>query len=196
MRQIAIVSTLAVLCAALCYAPAVAQDMTPEQQQAMMKAMAPGEHHKHLARFAGKYEYTSKMWMAPGAPPMESKGTSESKMMLGGRYLQDKVDGNYGGMPFEGRGWAGYDNMAGKYVMVWIDNMGTMILVAEGSCSEDGKTITYEGEMPYAGMDGKIPYKQVLKIIDENHNVMEWWTPPPTGGEMTMMMELKFTRVE
>jgi hypothetical protein len=196
MRQIAMICVFAVMAAALCYAPAVAQDMTPEQQQAMMKAMTPGEHHKHLAKFAGKFEYTSKMWMAPGTPPMESKGTAESKMVMGGRYLHDHVEGNYGGMPFEGMGWAGYDNMADEYVIAWIDNMGTMILRATGECSEDGNTITYEGEMPYPGMDADMPFRQVLRIVDEKHHVMEWWSPSPSGGEMAMMMELKFTRVE
>jgi hypothetical protein len=47
--------------------------MTPEQQQAMMKAMTPGEHHKHIAQFAGKFEYTSKMWMTPGTEPIPYK---------------------------------------------------------------------------------------------------------------------------
>ena len=38
---------------------------------AVMKLAAPGEHHQHLARIAGDWKAASKMWMEPGAPPIE-----------------------------------------------------------------------------------------------------------------------------
>jgi hypothetical protein len=109
---------------------AVAQQMTPEEQEAMMKAMTPGEHHQHLARFAGKFEASVKMWMAPGGPAQDSKGTSESTMILGGRYLQDLVKSDIAGMPFEGMGITGYDNISQQYCFAWVDNMGTGIMAA------------------------------------------------------------------
>jgi hypothetical protein len=174
---------------------ALAQDMSPEQQQAMMKAMTPGEHHKHLARFAGKFEYTSKMWMAPGAPAMESKGTSESKMIMGGRYLQDLVEGDAMGMPFEGLGIMGYDNVAGEYTFAWIDNMGTGITRATGKCSNDGKVITLEGSVPYPGMPDPVPFKEVITYVDAKHHKLEWFMPSQKG-EMFKTMELSYVRIE
>jgi len=173
-----------------------AQDMTPEQQAAMMKAMQPGEHHKHLAQFAGKFEYTSKMWMQKGMPAMESSGTSESQMILGGRYLEDVVLGNYGGMPFEGRGLMGYDNTTREYSFTWIDNMGTGMISATGKCSDNGKTITMDGKMMSPTMEGEMPFREVLRVVDAKHHVMEWYGPSPDGGEMFKMMELSYTRLD
>lgn len=175
---------------------AVAQDMTPEQQAAMMKAMQPGEHHKHLAQFAGKFEYTSKMWMQKGMPAMESGGTSKSQMILGGRYLEDVVLGNFGGMPFEGRALMGYDNTTGEYSFAWIDNMGTGMMRATGQCSDNGKTITLDGTTMSPTMDGEMPFREVIRVIDDKHHVMEWYMPSPDGGEMFKMMELSYTRLD
>jgi hypothetical protein len=177
------------------FGAALAQDMTPEQQQAMMKAMTPGDHHKHLERFAGKFEYTSKMWMAPGAPAMESKGTSESTMIMGGRYLKDVVSGNAMGMPFEGLGVMGYDNVTGEYTVAWVDNMGTGILRASGACSDDGKVLTFEGSMPYPGVPEPIPFKEVITYVDDKHHTMVWYMPSK-DGEMFKSMELSYTRIE
>jgi hypothetical protein len=194
MKKTTAIFAAAILASLAIVSPTTAQDMTPEQQQAMMKAMTPGKQHKNLSRWSGKFEYTSKMWMAPGAPPMESKGTSEAEMIMGGRYLQDKVVGNYGGMPFEGTGWTGYDNLKEAYTFVWIDNMGTGFTTASGQASDDGNTITFEGKQPFPGM-GEVAFKQVIRMIDAGHHVMEWYFPTP-AGEMFKMMELSYTRIE
>jgi hypothetical protein len=193
-RYLAILLVVAALVAAIA-GMAPAQDMTEEQQAAMMKAMTPGEHHKHLAQFAGKFEYTSKMWMHPGVPAMESSGSSEAKMILGGRYLEDVVKGTYTGMPYEGRGLTGFDNMTGEYKLVWVDNFSTGMLRATGKCSEDGKTITLEGTSMSPTMAGEMPFKEVIRIVDDKHHIMEWYAPGP-GGEMFKMMEMSYTRVD
>jgi len=91
--------------------PALAQDkpkdapgMSNAEMEAMMKAMAPGEQQKKLARFAGDWTFTNKAWMAPGQPPMESTGTMHGVILFGGRYVEHTWKGNMMGMPFEGRG--------------------------------------------------------------------------------------------
>jgi hypothetical protein len=172
-----------------------AQEMSPEKQQAMMKAMTPGEHHQHLARFAGKFEYTSKMWMEPGAPPMESKGTSNAKMVMGGRYLQDYVDGNFAGMKFEGMGLTGFDNLSGEYTFAWIDNMSTTIMRGSGTCSGGGNVITLEGTVLAPGEPEPLPFKQVMTYVDDNSHKMEWYMPSERG-EMFKTMELVYTRLK
>src|SRR5260370_9404752 len=54
--------------------------------EAMMKAATPGEMHKKLEPFAGEWNYSMKMWMDPNKPPTDSKGTAETKWVMGGRY--------------------------------------------------------------------------------------------------------------
>src|SRR5215213_2959322 len=122
---------------ALTAVPAMAQDKPKETappgmdqaaMEAMMKAISPGENHKHVTRYAGDWTYAGKMWMDPGQPPTESTGTMHGEAILDGRYVQTVWKGNFMGMPFEGRGTNGYDNLSKQYVSTWIDNMGTGIM--------------------------------------------------------------------
>src|SRR5688572_10104353 len=107
-RQSILVLWIAVLCATLALAgeekPAAAAAGAPgaAEMEAMMKAMSPGEPHKKLAKLAGDFTYTSKMWMDPSQAPATSSGTMHGDMILGGRYVRAVWKGDVMGMPFEG----------------------------------------------------------------------------------------------
>jgi hypothetical protein len=166
-------------------APAIsAADM-----EAMQKAMSPGEQHKHLALLAGDWTYTSKMWMDPSQPAMESNGTMHGETLFGGRYVEHTWKGDMMGMSFEGRGTDAYDNVAKQYVSSWIDNMGTGIVVQTGTCDDAGKTCTYTGDMwdPMTGQ--KSTMKSVITWIDDNSFSNAMYGKGPTGEE-TKMMEI------
>ncbi|MES1243043.1 MAG: DUF1579 domain-containing protein [Acidobacteriota bacterium] len=154
---------------------------------AMMKAAQPGEQHKHLARMAGDWEYTSKMWMAPGQAPEESKGTMHGETLMGGRYVQHHWKGNMAGMSFEGMGTEAYDNTTKQFVSSWIDNMGTGIMFSKGSCDAAGKVCTMTGDMPDPMGGGNVTTKMVLTWADNDHFKNEMFMKDPSGGEMKMM---------
>jgi hypothetical protein len=161
---------------------------TDPGMQAMMAAMSPGEHHEHIKQLTGNHTYTMKMWMDPSAPPQESTGKRSAQMILGGRFLEEKYSGNFMGMPFEGIGWMGYDNLKKEYTGAWIDNMGTGIMDMVGTCT-DGKTWTMTG----SGMDpatGKpMTTRSVVQIVDENTFTMTMFGPGADGKE-TKMFEM------
>ena len=98
---------------------------TEAMMEVYKKLGTPGAPHKVLARMAGTWNTKMKSWMEPGKPPMESTGTSEQRMILGGRYLQQDFAGDMMGSPFTGIGVTGHDNHTKKYVSTWIDSMGT-----------------------------------------------------------------------
>jgi hypothetical protein len=78
-------------------------EMDPAMQEALKRG-TPGEHHKGLEPFVGRFTTTSRLWMKPGAPPQESTGSAEHTWVLGGRFLRMDVRGDLGGQPFEGLG--------------------------------------------------------------------------------------------
>jgi hypothetical protein len=160
--------------------------------EAMMKAAQPGEPHKALAGFEGSWEESIKMWMDPSKPPEESKATSEAKMIMGGRYLEEKITGEFGGMKFEGRGLTGYDNVRKKFTWAWIDNMGTGIGLASGNYDADKKTYTYRGEEadPLSGKAFKT--KTVTHVIDKDKYEMDMYKE--AGGKEVKMMHIDATR--
>jgi len=167
-----------------------------QDQDAMKKwmdYMTPGEVHKQMAKIAGSWNYTSKMWMAPGQEPMSSTGTSSFETMLGGRYLQAKVTGSMMGMPFEGFALSGYNNATKKYFMTWIDNMGTGVMLLEGTRDAGTGVITYTGSV-FDPMSGKnCTVRQVEKMEGDNKMFMEMYSTKE-GEKENKDMEITYTR--
>lgn len=178
-------------------APAVAQEPQPDMeammQEYMEKYATPGEHHQHLAMLAGQWTTVTTFWPAPGAPPMESTGAAEHKMVLGDRYLQTSYRGEFMQAPFEGMGTAAYDRYQKKYVETWIDTMGTMILVSEGYCDGSGKVRigVADYDDPMTGKRSKMRF--VYRIADADHYTLEMYGESPQGEEFKMM-EISHTR--
>jgi hypothetical protein len=166
-------------------------------EKAMMEAMAkystPGAEHKALEQFVGTWDTNVKMWHAPGTPPMESTGTAENKMALGGRFLEQHFEGNMMDQPFTGMGYTGYDLYKKEYVGTWMDSMGTGIMRSTGKADPSGKTMTMTGTMDDPVQKKSMPFKEVVKVVDNDHHVFEMWSPGP-DGKMFRMMEITYTR--
>jgi len=182
--------------------PAAGQP-TDEKMAEMMKKMeayaTPGEHHKHLDAMAGKWEVVVRWWWQPDSPADESKGTSEFKWTFDGRYLEQTAD-----MPaqrpdepaFKGRGLYGYDNAKKQYFSTWLDNMGTGIMIAWGTCEQGGKVINMAGDFadPMTDQPNR-KFRTVTRIVDKDKFVYEMYSPGPDGKEFKMM-EITYTRAK
>lgn len=173
-------------------APAQAPSMDQAMMEAMMKAGTPGDAHKKLDAFTGNWDTKITMWMMPGQPPMSSTGSSENRWLFGGRYLEQRFKGDFMGMPFEGLGYTGYDNVKNQYWGTWMDSMSTAMMASTGS-SADGKVWNFTGAMPdpMTGKDAKVEEK--ITIVDADHHTMEMWTPGP-DGKMFKTMEIAYSR--
>lgn len=185
------------LCLLLAAVLAAQEPQDAEQQllEYMGKYATPGEHHRHLEKLVGNWTTETTFWAAPGAPPAESTGAAEHRMILGDRFLVTSYKGNLLDMPFEGTGTAAYDRYKEKYVETWVDNMGTMVLVSEGTCDGTGKerTITAEFTEPMTGVD--TTFRSVYRIVDENHYILEMYSSLSDGGEF-QIFEIAHTRVD
>lgn len=142
------------------------QTMDASAMDAMTKAAQPGENHKLLKDLVGDFTYTSKMWMAPGQPAMESNGTMHSEWILGGRYVQSVYKGEMMGQPFEGHGIDGYDNLSKQYVGSWVDNAGTGIMMSTGTCDAAAKSCTMLSDMIDPTSGQKVTTKMVSTHSD------------------------------
>jgi len=160
----------------------------------MMKYAMPGPMHDLLKPMAGNWKTTAKSWMKPGAEPTVSEGTCESSFILGNRYLQSTYKGDMEGMPFEGFGLMGYDNMKKEFVSVWADNMGTGLAMSDGAADASGKTLTMKSMMNDPQSGKMVPYTMTTKIMDENTYTMSMSTKK--GGKDQMQMEITYTRIK
>ncbi len=159
-----------------------------------MEYSTPGEPQKMLAKSNGTWNGEVTMWMALDAPPSTSTMTMVNKMVMDGRYQVSEAKGNMMGMPFNGMSTTGYDNHKKVYMSTWIDNMGTGVLKMEGPWDDATKSTTLTGKMIDPSTGRECDFKEVYKIIDDNHQVMEMYGPDPKTGNQFKTMEIKLTR--
>ena len=162
-------------------------------QEMMMKAAAPGPQHELLQKLEGEWDLVVKSSMDPSQPPSETKSSSVVRTLMGGRYSQEESTGEFEGMPFTGMGITGYDNALGKYVSIWIDNMGTGIMTSKGTADATGRVINWIGEStdPATGKPSKM--RMVTRFTDDDHHTFEMYAKAPDGKEIKMM-EISYTR--
>ncbi len=141
---------------------------------------SPGPEHESLKRLAGEWVATIK---GEGG---DSKGTMVSKMECGGLWLATEFKGDFGGMPFHGRGLDGYDPATQKYVGVWVDSMTTKPLLFEGTMDKAKKTLTMTADG--IGMDGKpAKFKSVTQYPDDDHQVFAMYMVGSDGVEQKVV---------
>jgi hypothetical protein len=171
---------------------------TPSEEEIMKRwqeSMTPGAPHKMLEESVGTWDAEVKMWMkGPSGDAMISKGTSENKMVLGGRYLQQDFTGEMMGQPFVGTGFTGYDNFKKRYVSFWIDNMSTGMSTMDGVLDKGGKSVTMWGKMdePTTGEKNK-KVKYVTRFVDQDTQVFETYDISAYGDKKPVM-EITYKR--
>lgn len=174
-----------------------AEDMNKDEMMKKWKEFStPGEAHKFLGTFAGKWTYTSKSWESKDAKAEESTGKATMKMIMGGRYLQQDVKGKMMGMNYEGMGITGYDNLKKKTITTWMDNMGTGMVVGSGDLDLQKKLITEQGEFSCPmEADSSRNYRSEWSVLDKNTMTFTMYHTPAGKDEMKMM-EMVYKRAK
>jgi hypothetical protein len=182
------------LCSILLSVPAFASGEAPHQMPPeMMKQMTPGEAHQKLKDLEGSWTYKMKMWETPEAKAQEMAGKSKSKLILGGRFLQEDVKAKMGKMNFEGISLTGFDNMRGEYQSIWIDNMSTGMMVSSGK-AEDG-AVKQSGTFSCPMTNEKErSFRSEMMVKDKNSHTYAMYSK--LDGKEYKMMEIEYTRAK
>ena len=159
--------------------------------EAMIKAGTPGAPHKHLAGMEGTWSATVKFW--EGGQEMVSKGTSWNKMILGGRWLEQRFESDMMGQKFEGVGYTGYDNIRKEYVATWMDTMTTGMMTSTGQPGKAPATWELKGTMddPLTGKASDVVSVHTEKSSDVH--LFEMFGVAPDGSRQKMM-EIEYVR--
>jgi hypothetical protein len=174
-----------------------ARAATPLDSATMMKNweayMTPGKEHQMIAASDGHWTGEMQMWMAPGGEPSKTTISTDNSMLLGGRYQHGYHKGNVMGQPFEGMSTLAFDNARKVYVSTWIDNMGTGIMIMEGTWDEATKTMNLKGTTTDCNTGKNTDVRETFKIVDNNKQVMEMFGVGPDGKEFKTM-QINYTR--
>jgi Protein of unknown function (DUF1579) len=170
----------------------------PQSPDELIKAMSkvgkPGPEHAKLKPLAGSWDYTAKFWLDPNQPPLTSKGTLERKLILGGRFLEERAEGiGFDGEPgFEHLGLIGYDSAQKKYTSNWACSMGTGTCTGVGSADSSGKKFTFQTEAFCPLMEKVMKGREVIRVESDDTVVIESYINH--DGREVKMMELVETR--
>jgi len=162
----------------------------PSQEEMMAQwqaAMTPAASHARLTPMVGTWKAKTAFTMAPGAPPEVHDGTSVHRFVLGGRYLEQVYKGTSMGMPFEGIGFTGYDNVKQRYVGTWMDTMGTGLMQSAGVGRPTDERIDAVAEaIDPSGK--KLVFDTIIRIQNHEHHSFEMWTKDPNGKKYRVML--------
>lgn len=145
--------------------PAAAQDRpTPEQVARVMELMQPGPEHRAFMNLAGEWDQEIRYWAEPGAEPMVSRGRSESRVTMGGRFLESRSTAEMMGQPMESLWIFGFDRRHGTYTTVGFDTMGTYYVTAAGKPGPESNVIRMSGRDEDPAMGHTQIYDFVVRI--------------------------------
>jgi hypothetical protein len=181
------------------YALAADTGKPPSELDAVMmqvqKYGTPGESHKRLEPFVGKWTFRMRYWMKPGDTPQELHGMSENAWVFGGRFLKRDFKSALDNQPVDAVGYTGYDNIRGEYQTVWLGTMGTGIMQVAGTYVAAANAITESGHFscPITGEKARW-MRSEWKILDNDHHTFSSYAKGPDGKEYKSVEEV-YTRV-
>jgi hypothetical protein len=151
--------------------------------------------HHFLARLAGGWGGTSKLWLEPDVLSGEAPMIGNIQLVLDGRFAlflyQSAVDGE----PQHGMFTFGYNTLTDHYEASWVDSFhnNTAIMFCVGISMENGFSVLGSYPDPTGGPDWG--WRTVVELLDDDHLLMTAYNIHPETGE-AKATEARLTRVK
>ncbi len=174
------------------------QELSAEDQKIMeiyKKYASPGESHKFLDYFVGKWESSQKIWMEAGKEPLIRNQEISVESLFGGRFTKAhiKIKEEILGMSIEALVITGYDNYKKQFVSVTFGTSGTDFVLMYGTLDNTGKIRTDTGYVDDVVTGERIKLKGVTTLIDNDTYTYEMFQTDPQGNEFKYM-EITYNR--
>lgn len=174
------------------------QELSEEDRKIMeiyKKYASPGENHKFLDYFVGKWESSQKIWLEPGSEPLTRKQEISVESLFEGRFTRAhiKTIGEVMGMSIEGIVITGYDNYKKQFFSVTYGTSGTDFVLMYGTLDSTGKIRTDTGHVDDVVTGERIKLKGITTLINNDTYTYEMFQTDPRGNEIKYM-EITYTR--
>jgi uncharacterized protein DUF1579 len=116
-----------------------------------LAAYQTGPEHARLTAMAGTWDVELKFWFKPGAPAVTTKGTSTIQSILGGLFIEEKIEGTLNGTPFTTLAWTGFNTATRQYEATRIASTNTIRIAETGGYDEKTKQFELKADYPFAG---------------------------------------------
>ena len=114
-------------------------------------AAQAGPEHARLTAMAGTWDVELTFWFKPGGPGLTTKGTSTIRTLLGGLFIEEKIEGTLNGAPFTTLAWTGYNTDSHKYEATRIASTNSIRIAETGIYDEKTKQFELKADDPLAG---------------------------------------------
>lgn len=181
------------LATALLAAPPVfAQDGLPAATRLAM----PGDNHMMLDPLIGTWAVEMRVFPGPGADPIVSTDlTATREWILGGRYVEENLSGQFAGNPSARLAIIGYNNLEARYELATFDTFEPGFMIYHGQA--EGETVSVEGTSTEAGFGpeptGRHRDLRFDLMIEGERSVQRIYVQYP-GEEEFLFVEQIFTQ--
>lgn len=169
----------------------------PEENRdrlAQAESRMMGPMHHLLIQWSGHWREEIKLWATPNSKePMISPAIRDGRIAAEGRFLTSMTVGQIGTTPYEAQSVLGFDNAKKVFVKTWFDNLGTSILVLEGTYDEKNNLVDFVGYTTDPITRKPVKVHQIMRIIDPNTQILEVFVELKEGKE-TKSMEIRSIR--
>jgi len=183
-------------CSVLAQTESSAASGMVQDQEAMMEvwqaAATPGEPHERLAEMAGEWTGQVETWAVPGMEPMVSESSVVREMTLDGRVIEERWSGEMMGMPFQGHGRTGYNNVTEDYWSTWTDNVSTGLMTFTGQYDAESDRYEFTGSYVDPVSKQTVDTRSVSHSPESGKEIMEMFET--RGGEEIMTMRITLTK--
>jgi hypothetical protein len=154
-----------------------------------------GSPHHFLARLAGSWTGTSKLWLEPDKLTDESPVAGSIQLLLDGRFALYLYQGFIEGESQHGMFTFGYNTLLNRYEASWVDSWhnNTAIMFCTGNATENGFFVLGHYPDPSGGPDWG--WRTEVALLDENHLLITAYNIIPDVGEVKAT-EANLTRVK
>jgi hypothetical protein len=148
-------------------------NMTAQTNDPWAEYMTPSDVHSVFEQYVGSFTMEVTMSMAEGKEPAIVTLESENNLLLGGRFLEMKQQGNMMGMDYQSITTIGFNNTDKKFALTTITNMGTGTLSLFGNWDHKTKTANLFGQLTNPVSKETINVRQTVTFIDKNSILIE-----------------------
>ena len=148
-------------------------NITAQTNDPWAEYMTPSDVHSVFGQYAGSFKMEITMSMSEGKEPVIITMDSENTLLLGGRFLEMKQQGNMMGMAYNAITTAGFNNTDKKFALTTITNMGTGTLSLSGDWDHTTKTANLFGQLTNPVSKEIINVRQTVSFIEGNCILIE-----------------------
>ena len=142
----------------------VAQEVKTPSAEDQLKQTKPGLEHEAFARYVGTWDLTVNM--GSGASAIKYQGAADSRMTVGGRFLQVEYQAKGEADATEGLFTLGFDSRHQRHTLIAMDSFGTYFVTSQGQ--RDAKS----GKIRMSGADDD-PVMKALGYTKEFVHVLD-----------------------